>query len=159
MWAWSILQYLSINGDTRRVRSHGVEWHVSPWMVLSCWLLIPHISSITCIANSCTLLVTHLPKNKQTNARNANHLAPKSPLSLLSRITSRVTLRGYRCSNRKRSVIIDRNHVFDYFKVKRLRYGSSYWEYNTYVPRISGWGFVALTKNHPSKISWMKWLQ
>ena len=24
---------------------------------------------------------------------------------------------------------------------------------------IWGWGFVALTKNHPSKISWMKWLQ
>ena len=23
----------------------------------------------------------------------------------------------------------------------------------------TGWGFVALTKNHPSKISWMKWLQ
>jgi hypothetical protein len=22
-----------------------------------------------------------------------------------------------------------------------------------------GWGFVALTKEHPSKISWMKWLQ
>jgi hypothetical protein len=23
----------------------------------------------------------------------------------------------------------------------------------------NGWGFVALTKEHPSKISWMKWLQ
>ena len=24
---------------------------------------------------------------------------------------------------------------------------------------LTGWGFVALTKDHPSKISWMKWLQ
>ena len=26
-------------------------------------------------------------------------------------------------------------------------------------PHSQGWGFMALTKNHPSKISWMKWLQ
>jgi hypothetical protein len=32
-------------------------------------------------------------------------------------------------------------------------------ECNGYSRIPLGWGFVALTKDHPSKISWMKWLQ
>ena len=28
-----------------------------------------------------------------------------------------------------------------------------------YLTIFLGWGFVALAKDHPSKISWMKWLQ
>ena len=39
--------------------------------------------------------------------------------------------------------------------VTEYMYRGVHWDLRAKI----GWGFVALTKDHPSKISWMKWLQ
>ncbi|RDX75999.1 hypothetical protein CR513_44051, partial [Mucuna pruriens] len=43
----SSITYLGIYGGARNMRSHGMVWHVAPWMILWSWLREPNITTIT----------------------------------------------------------------------------------------------------------------